>query len=99
MGGNEAESLGLRKGFQLISISVIKFIKCKLFFDRGVVYSRIMKRVILFSGAFALMLATLQSCTTNYKMPRPQRHPTPPKKFVQHQEVQDQHVAVVYQQS
>lgn len=27
----------------------------------------------------------LQSCAPNRKMPRPQRHPTPPKKFVMQQ--------------
>lgn len=41
----------------------------------------------------------MQSCA-NYKMPRPQRHPTPPKKFVKNQEAeQEQHVAVVFQKS
>lgn len=44
-----------------------------------------MKKAILISGILTVTVAMLQSCGPNRKLPRPQRHPTPPKKFVMHQ--------------
>jgi len=41
-----------------------------------------MKKAIIVSGVLTIMIALLQSCAPNRRMPRPQRHPTPPGKFV-----------------
>jgi len=41
-----------------------------------------MKKALFISGVLTIMIAVMQSCAPNRKMPRPQRHPTPPKKFV-----------------
>lgn len=41
-----------------------------------------MKKILLVSGAMAILMAGMQSCAPQRKMPRPQRNPTPPGKFV-----------------
>lgn len=55
-----------------------------------------MKKAIIVSGVLSVMLAMLQSCGPQRKMPRPQRHPTPPKKFVMQQPQAQTADAVVF---
>lgn len=64
------------------------------FFRMSSIFTINMKKALFISGALAVMIAVLQSCAPNRHMPRPQRHPTPPKKFVM-QQTPVQHVDVV----
>ncbi|HEY9177836.1 MAG TPA: hypothetical protein VIN07_09110 [Flavipsychrobacter sp.] len=41
-----------------------------------------MKKAFIISGVLTITIALMQSCAPNRRMPRPQRHPTPPGKFV-----------------
>lgn len=50
-------------------------IRCSIF--------TVMKKALYTSAVLVLTVALMQSCAPNRKLPRPQRHPTPPKKFVQ----------------
>lgn len=54
-----------------------------------------MKKAVFISGVLVVVLALTQSCGPNRKMPRPQRHPTPPKKFVMQQAPAQATVAAV----
>lgn len=54
-----------------------------------------MKKALFISGVLTIMIALTQSCAPKRKMPRPQRHPTPPKKFVMQTPVQSEQVAVL----
>lgn len=38
-----------------------------------------MKKLILFAGALFTLSAIMQSCGPSNKIPRPQRHPRPPR--------------------
>ncbi|MCB0698236.1 MAG: hypothetical protein H6551_06375 [Chitinophagales bacterium] len=54
-----------------------------------------MKKALFISGVLTVMVAMMQSCAPNRKLPRPQGHPTPPKKVtMQYQPVQQQGASV-----
>ncbi|MCB9045990.1 MAG: hypothetical protein H6550_07610 [Chitinophagales bacterium] len=55
-----------------------------------------MKKTLFISGVLTIMIAMTQSCAPKRKLPRPQRHPTPPKKFVFQQAPAQQADVVLY---
>lgn len=55
-----------------------------------------MKKALFISGVLTITIALMQSCAPKRKMPRPQRHPTPPKKFVMQEAPAQTTEAVVF---
>lgn len=49
----------------------------------------IMKKLLLIAGVLFTLTALVESCAPSRGIPRPQRHPTPPKKFVMVQNTVD----------